>query len=134
MLLLHAPDHPGSAVPRPRRAAGSLGPQFVPQPGLELHGMQRAERRKSRRRFSPPPLPRTPPDRHRTRRPPPRPRRPRLRQAPPFSRHCPPPPATAPLTAPNRRASPDHPHPRNPQHRPPRPPPQPHPPPAAPPP
>src|SRR6266404_3444490 len=47
--------------------------------------MQRPERRKPRRRFSPPPLPRAPLDRHRTRRPPPRPRRPRLRQAPSFA-------------------------------------------------
>src|SRR5260370_3872707 len=47
--------------------------------------MQRPERRKGRRRFSPPPLPRAPLDRHRTGRPPPRPRRPRRRQAPPFA-------------------------------------------------
>src|SRR6266404_3489500 len=83
MLLLFAPDHANGAVPRPCRAAGALGPQFLPQPGLELHGMQRAERRKAGRRFSPPPLPRAPPDRRRARSPPPRPRRPRLRQAPP---------------------------------------------------
>ena len=50
----------------------------------ELHGMQRAERGKGRRRFSPPALSRAPLDRHRTRRPPPRPRRPCLRQTPPF--------------------------------------------------
>src|SRR2546426_12042128 len=83
MLLLFAPDHADGAVPGPRRAAGAVGAQFLPQPGLQLYGMQRPERGKGRRRFSPPPLPRAPLDRHRTRRPPPRPRRPRLRQAPP---------------------------------------------------
>ncbi len=47
-----------------------------------LYRMQFAERRKGRRRFSPPALPRGPLERRRTRRPPPRPGRPRLRQAP----------------------------------------------------
>src|SRR6266481_1001021 len=83
MLLLFAADHTDVPVLGPRRATGALGTQFLPQPGLELHGMQRPERGKAGRRFSPPPLPRAPLDRHRTRRPPPRPRRPRLRQAPP---------------------------------------------------
>jgi len=41
MLLLFAPDHASGAVPGPRRATGALGTQFLPQPGLELHGMQR---------------------------------------------------------------------------------------------
>src|SRR5712692_10698655 len=83
MLLLYAPDPAGGAVPGPRRAAGAVGVQFLPQPGLELHRMQLAERRKAGGRFSPPPLPRAPLDRHRTRRPPARPRRPRLGQTPP---------------------------------------------------
>ncbi len=85
MFLLFAPDLDGGAVPGPRRAAGGDGVQFLPQPGLELHRMQLAERRKAGRRFSPPPLPRGPLERPRTRRPPPRARRPRLRQAPPFA-------------------------------------------------
>src|SRR5216684_8118057 len=86
MLLLFAPDPAGGAVPGPRRAAGAVGVQFLPQPGLELHRMQLAERRKGCRRLSPPALPRGPLERQRTRRPPPRPRRPRLRQALPFYR------------------------------------------------
>src|SRR6266851_4302401 len=81
MLLLYAPDLDGGAVPGPRRAAGAVGVQFLPQPGFELHRMQFAERRKAGGRFSPPPLPRGPLERRRTRRPSPRPRRPRLRQA-----------------------------------------------------
>ncbi len=67
-------DH---VVPRVEMGCNSL-----PQPGFELHRMQLAERRKAGRRFSPPPLPRGPLERQRTRRPPARPRRPRLRQAP----------------------------------------------------
>ncbi len=82
MLLLFAPDPAGGAVPGPRRAAGAVGVQFLPQPGLELYRMQLAERRKGRRRFSPPALSRGPLERQRTRRPPARPRGPRLRQAP----------------------------------------------------
>src|SRR6267378_5226779 len=85
MLLLFAPHPAVGPVPGPRRAASALGAKFLPQPGLQLYGMQHPERGNRRRRFSPPPLPRAPPDRRRTRRPPPRPRRPRLRQAPPFS-------------------------------------------------
>src|SRR5713226_1689539 len=84
MFLLLAPHPALGPVPGPRRAASAVGAQFLSQPGLQLHGMQHPERGNRRRRFSPPPLPRAPPDRLRTRRPPPRTRRPRLRQAPPF--------------------------------------------------
>jgi hypothetical protein len=49
MLLLFAPDHADGAVPGPRRAAGAVRAQFLPQPGLKLHGMQRAERGKAGR-------------------------------------------------------------------------------------
>src|SRR5271169_1787635 len=84
MLLLSAPHHIDRALLGPRRAQVAVGAQLLPQPGLQLYGMQRPERRKARGRFSPPPLPRTPLDRRRTRRPPPCPRRPRLWQTPPF--------------------------------------------------
>src|SRR5882762_10133908 len=89
MLLLFAPHHAGGVLPGPRGAAGAVGPQFLPQPRLQLRGMQLAERRKAGRRFSPPPLSRPPLDCRRTRRPPPRPRRPRRRQAPPSSTELP---------------------------------------------
>src|ERR1700738_1589091 len=85
MLLLFAPHSEDSAVPGPRRAAGAVGPQFLPQSGIELYGMQLAERGRAGRGFSPPPLPRAPLERDRTGQPPPRPRRPRVRQAPPFA-------------------------------------------------
>src|SRR6266850_1138847 len=85
LLLLFAPHHADGAVPGPRRAAGALWAQRLPQPGLQLHGVRLAERGKAGGRFSPPPLPRPALDCRRTRRPPPRPRRPRLRQAPPSS-------------------------------------------------
>src|SRR5258708_31646058 len=73
-----ATHFPIMRLERSRSAASAVGAQFLPQPGLQLHGMQHATRGNRRRRFSPPPLPRAPPDRLRTRRPPPRPR---LRQA-----------------------------------------------------
>jgi hypothetical protein len=58
-----------------------------PQSGFQLDGMQLPGSRKARWPFSTPPLPRTPPNRRRTRRPPPRPRRPCLRQK--SARPCP---------------------------------------------
>ena len=47
MLLLFAASRSTVGVPRPCRATGASGVQFVPQPCLGVHGMQRAERRAS---------------------------------------------------------------------------------------
>jgi hypothetical protein len=58
MLLLFAPDDLHGPVPGSRGATGTVGVKFLPQPGLQLHRMQFAERRKTRRRFPPLALPR----------------------------------------------------------------------------
>lgn len=81
MFLLFAQDLGSGAVPGPRRAAGAVGQQFLPQRGLELHRMQFAERGEARARFSALALPRGSLELQRTCRPHSGSRRPRLRQA-----------------------------------------------------
>src|SRR5258707_527098 len=83
LFLLSAPHRRACPVPRPRRAPRPGGAQLLSQLGFLLPRMQFAQRRTSRRRFSPLALPPALPDRLRAQRPPPRPRRPRFRQAPP---------------------------------------------------
>jgi hypothetical protein len=77
-----AGPHPGSSA-WITSCRGAVGMQFLPQPGLELHRMQLAERREAGGRFSPAALPRGPLERQRTRRPPPCSRRPGHRQTTP---------------------------------------------------